>query len=346
MDLYCMCDSFFIKLIESNYIRYEGDNDPFCGISITASDGTTSFTFDGLGLHKSHLQSIISEIDNTLAGKHNQDFRLQFADPNIIGGDCHSPISFFIHCGKTHDEDYWEFIYEGNGGWHNSGKTKYSICFCTDDLKNLREELETQINNFNWSEHGKIDYYEIDLPEKDYITAYSAAELKGALLKLLTGKRLKKMFVDLHGHIGSKQYDDNSISFSYMGGPDLLVFDDIAVELCIHGEGMIRYRVFDNFDAGCMVKKRGYAPEDSYTKTSYFFDLATVLALQFEDTALKTIEITPTDMWPFSQSWFDEEKANASNDLPNIIKFHMSNDVQICFAGDSIEYYYMYLEQC
>ena len=131
-----------------------------------------------------------------------------------------------------------------------------------------------------------------------------------------------------------------------MGGPDLLVFDDIAVELCIHGEGMIRYRVFDNFDAGCMVKKRGYAPEDSYTKTSYFFDLATALALQFENTSLKTIEIESTDMWPFSQSWFDEEKANASNDLPNIIKFHMSNDVQICFAGDSIEYYYMYLEQC
>ena len=74
MDLYCMCNAFFIKLIESNYIRYEGDNDPFCGISISASDGTTSFTFDGLGLHRSHLQSIISEIDNTLAGKHNKDY--------------------------------------------------------------------------------------------------------------------------------------------------------------------------------------------------------------------------------------------------------------------------------
>ena len=164
-------------------------------------------------------------------------------------------------------------------------------------------------------------------------------------MKLLTGKTLKKMFVDLYGYIDSMQYDGNRISFSYMGGSDLLVFDDIAVELCIHGEGMIQYRVFDNFDASCIGKKRGYAPEDTYTNTSYFFDLATVLALQFEDKTLKTIEIEPTDMWPFSQSWFDEEKANSSNDLPSIVKFHMSNDVQICFAGDSIEYYYMYLEQ-
>lgn len=346
MNLYCVRDSFFIKLIESNYIRYEGDNDPVCGISITASDGTTSFTFDGLGLHKSHLQSIICEIDNTLAGKHSQDYHLQFADPHVIGGDCYSPISFFIHCGKTHDEDYWEFVYEADGGWHNSGKMKYSMCFCTDDLKNLREELAIQINNFNWSEHGKIDYYEIALPEKDYTTAYSAAELKDRLLRLLTGKTLKKMFVNLQGHIDSSQYDDNSISFSYMGGPALLIFADIAVELSIHGEGMIRYRVFDNFDASYIVKKRGYAPEDTYTSSSYFFDLSTVIALQFEDETLKTIEIESTDMWPFSQSWFDEEKANASNDLPNIVKFHMSNDVQICFEGDSIEYYHMYLEPC
>ena len=219
-------------------------------------------------------------------------------------------------------------------------------CMCDSFFEKSEERTSNSDQQFNWSEHGIIDYYEIDLPEKDYITAYSAAELKGELLTLLAGKRLKKMFVDLYGHIDSRQYDDNSISFSYMGGPDLLVFDDIAVELCIHGEGMIRYRVFENLDASCIKEKRSYAPEDSYTKTSYFFDLATVLALQFEDTALKTIEIESTDTWPFSQSWFDEEKANSSDDLPNIIKFHMSNDVQICFAGDSIEYYYMYLEQC
>jgi hypothetical protein len=166
MDLYCMCNAFSIKLIESNYIRFENDNDPFCGVSITASDETASFTFDGLGLHKSHLRNIISEIDNTLAGKHDEDFHLQFDDPNVIGGNCFSPISFLIHCGETHDEDYWEFIYEANGGYHNSGKTKYSFCFCTNDLKNLKEELEKEISNFNWKEHGKIEYYEIALLEQ------------------------------------------------------------------------------------------------------------------------------------------------------------------------------------
>ena len=80
---------------------------------------------------------------------------------------------------------------------------------------------------------------------------------------------------------------------------------------------MIRYRVFDNFEASCIVKKRGFAPEDTYTNTTYFFDLSAVLALQFEDRMLKTIEIESTDTWPFSQSWFDEQRANSSNDLPN-----------------------------
>lgn len=50
-------------------------------------------------------------------------------------------------------------------------------------------------------------------------------------------------------------------------------------------------------------------------------------------------------MWCFSTSWFDESKASASYDLPNLIKFCMSNNVRICFAGDRLEYSYMYLEQ-
>lgn len=124
-----------------------------------------------------------------------------------------------------------------------------------------------------------------------------------------------------------------------------MLFDGAAVQVCIHGEGMIRYRVFENFDACRIVKKEGYAPTGTRANTAYFFDLAPVLDLKFENKTLKTIEVVATDTWPFSQSWFDEKKANASNDLPNIIKFYMSNGVQVCFAGDSIEYYYMYLEQ-
>jgi hypothetical protein len=153
------------------------------------------------------------------------------------------------------------------------------------------------------------------------------------------------MFVRLYGYIDSKQYDDNSISFSYMGGSDLLVFENVAIEICIHGEGMVRYRIFENFDLVSAVKKRGYAPADTYTNTSYYFDFAQVLALHYEDKWVSKVEIFPTDTWPFSQSWYDESKANASKDLPNLIKFHMSNGVRICFAGDSIEYYYMYIEQ-
>ena len=76
-----------------------------------------------------------------------------------------------------------------------------------------------------------------------------------------------------------------------------VVFDDVAVELCIHGEGMIRYRVFENFDAGCFVKKRGFAPADTRTNISYFFDLATVLDLQFEDNAAVCV-VLASDGYP------------------------------------------------
>ena len=120
-----MDSEFSMRILESKYVRFENDEDPFCGVCITASDRHTTFTFDGLGLHRSHLRRIITEIDRTLAGKYDKDFHLQFNDPNLIGGEeCFSPISFMIHCGQTHKEDYWEFLYESNGGYHNSGKTR------------------------------------------------------------------------------------------------------------------------------------------------------------------------------------------------------------------------------
>lgn len=346
MNLYCNSNIFSIKLVEGNYIRYEDENDPFCRISISASDSAASFQFGGLGLHRSHLRDIISEIDKTLACEHNSDYHLRFADPHVVGGDCYSPISFYIHRGNTHEEDYWEFIYEANGGWHNSGKKKYSLCLCTDDLKKLKIELETQVNRFNWDEQGKIDYYKIDLPDQEYKTSYSAAELSDELSHLLRGKTLKMMCADLHGYIDSQQYGGNKISFSCSGGPALLLFDDVAVDLFIHGEGMIQYRVFEAFDDKCIAKKRGYAPLESYNMPAYYYDLAADLSLSYEGSTVNNIEISPTTVWPFYQGWFDEEKANASNGLPNIIKFQLSNNVQICFAGDCIEYYYMYLEQC
>ena len=346
MNLYCTSHTFLIKLIEGNYVRYEDENDPFCEISISASDGSTSFTFDGFGLYRSHLETIISEINNTLAGKHNKDYHLKFPDPKVVGGDCYSPISFLIHSEKTHEEDYWEFIYETNGGWHNSGKNRYSFCFCTDDLKKLKAELEIQINNFNWPDNGKIDYYELALPDQKYNTAYSAAVLREELSGIIGRRPLKKLLVDLHGYIDSNRYSANEISFSCVGGPALLLFDDIIIDLSIHGEGMIRYRVYENINAESIVKKRGYAPRESYNTTDYYYDLSTVLSLPFEDETINKVEIQPTDTWAFSQSWFDEEKAASSNDLPNLIKFKMSNNVCICFVGDCIEYYHLYLEQC
>ncbi len=344
MNLYVMSHDFSMQLVETNYVRFENDKDPFCGISITTSDMTTSFTFDGLGLHRSHLKRIIAEIDNTLAGKHSEVFHLQFADPRVYGGECFSPISFVIHPGKTHEEDYWEFLYQSNGGYHNSGKTQYSMCLCTDDLKNFRDDLQSQINNFKWKEHGKIEYYEIHLPEHDLETAYSAEELRADLSSLLTGKTLKKIFVGLYGFIDSSQRTENSLDFSYMGGAILLVFENLAVELCIHAEGMIRYHVFNDIDPSAFVKKTGFAPEDTYSSSSYFVDIAPLLTLKYENSWVKTVEVFPTDTWSFSQSWFDEAKADASGDLPNLIKFNMSNGVRVCFEGDSIEYYFMWLE--
>ena len=345
MNLYVMGHEFSMKLLETEYVRFENDKDPFCGLSITASDMITTFTFDGLGLHRSHLRRIIAEIDNTLAGKHNEDFHLQFADPKVVGGKCFSPISFIVHCGKTHEEDYWEFLYNSNGGYHKSGKTQFSMCLCTDDLKNLRDELQSQIDSFNWKEHGSIEYYEIHLPEHDLKSAYSAEELRADLSSLLTAKTLKKAFVDLYGYIDSSQRKENSLDFSYMGGACLLVFDDLAIELCIHAEGMIRYHVFYDIDPSAFVKKTGFAPEDTYSSSSYFVDIAPLFTLKYENSRVKTVEVFPTDTWPFSQSWFDEAKAEASGHLPNLIKFNMSNGVRVCFEGDSIEYYYMWLEQ-
>ena len=231
------------------------------------------------------------------------------------------------------------------GGYHKSGKTQFSMCLCTDDLKNLRDDLQSQIDSFNWEGHGRIEYYEINLPEHELKPAYSAEELRADLSSLLTAKTLRKVFVALYGYIDSSQRTENSLDFSYMSGACLLVFDDLAIELCIHAEGMIRYHVFYDINPSAFVKKTGFAPEDTYSSSSYFVDIAPLLNLKYENSWVKTVEEFPADTWSFQQSWFDEAKAEASGNLPNLIKLNMSNGVRVCFEGDSIECYFMWLEQ-
>ena len=70
-----------------------------------------------------------------------------------------------------------------------------------------------------------------------------------------------------------------------------------------------------------------YSVFDQTEKRRTFFDGEGVVLENYSRPHIQetdSVEIIPTDVWPFSQNWFDEEKAEASKDLPNIIKFRMS----------------------
>ena len=194
-------------------------------------------------------------------------------------------------------------------------------------------------------EFGKQEYVIAELPETPWAYSYSAKGLEEELNRLLTSQRIQAIFVSLDGYLEALHYVQNCIDLSYMGGPALIVMENMVLELAIHAEGMIEYRLFPSRDL-TIRRVYDYPPDDMLTG-DYFYDISKHdITFDYIGRRIRDISVKGTDTWGFEHPSFDEAIAEAAarkNDLPTEICFRTDTCV-IRFVGSDIEYYLVFFE--
>lgn len=159
-----------------------------------------------------------------------------------------------------------------------------------------------------------IQYYRIKTDTKDFESIYSIDEIERILYERFMRSRLEKVYVELNGYLYSRTYDDNLIDLSYMGGDTLLVFDNGCLNLMFHGDGMFRCRILD----------RPLEVVECFEKVEEYVDCV--------------------DEYPFLSHNFNANKVHfyaEMEKLPSKICLQLKNGNVLFFQGDSIEYYYL-----
>lgn len=192
----------------------------------------------------------------------------------------------------------------------------------------------------------KVNYLTVTTPDIEYIWCYSYLELQNKLNELCKNHTLKKVYVNLISYLESYSHNKNYYSFSYLGGPVILVFDNVAIEFCVHGEGLVQYKEMNLWDVR-VRKNYDLPPDDEYIFDRYFYDLGKQFELQYEEQQITEVIVDRTDSYVFDVSGFDKVKANAAekaNMLPNGMHFRFANGVDFGVYADDIEYFYIELK--
>lgn len=195
---------------------------------------------------------------------------------------------------------------------------------------------------------GKVNYSTIVTPDEEGQFYYSYTELQDKLNELCKNHTLKKVYADLQGYLESCHQGDNYYDFSCFGGPLLFVLDNIAIEICVAGKGMVEFRAINLWDIKIKSTKDFPPSNMGHDGDNYFYDLSEQFQLKYEGYTVQEVVVDNIDWHPFSLRRFDEEKAKIAektNSLPDHIHFHLSNGVDFGVYSDAIEDFYIELSK-
>lgn len=196
------------------------------------------------------------------------------------------------------------------------------------------------------SRYDIVSYSKIITPDDESKWYYSYQELQIELNDLCKNHILKKAYVDLQGYLESFHHSENYYDFSYLGDAVILLFDNIAIEIHIHGTGMVQYRTI-NLQNIEILNVVDVPPSDmGLTGDNYFYDLGNQFQLSYEKQEVMCVQVDATDCYPFGAKGYDEQKARAAektHSLPNNIHFMLENNVDFGIYADEIELFYIKL---
>lgn len=191
----------------------------------------------------------------------------------------------------------------------------------------------------------KISYSIIEMPDAACTWYYDYIELQDKLNKVCQSRILKKVYVSLYNYLDSEYFDDNYRNFD-IDACSLILFDNIAVMLSVHGEGMVRFQTIDLCEIR-ITDTNGYPPDDMFSENdNYFYDLSNEFELSFAGNKVAGVLVDNTNYYPFGLNGYDEQKAYLgvkNNCLPNAVHFKLENGVDFGVYADDIEYFYVKL---
>ena len=198
---------------------------------------------------------------------------------------------------------------------------------------------------------SRVEFYKIKINSDEKLKwVYSAEEFEKLLIEEIQGQKLIKVFVSLFGYLDSSKFGEMKWDFSYLGGTLLVVFNKSVLELLIHGEGMIQYRIFPAYELEYLINGRiDYPPSDIGIKGDpYYYDISKEFDDKCFGAPLKTVEVIKTDSYPFEPSSFDEklaQEAEKKGDLPSSVDLGFENNVTLRLVGDPLENFYMEIDE-
>lgn len=198
---------------------------------------------------------------------------------------------------------------------------------------------------------NKVEYYTIRIDSQTpFAWVYSADGLQDTLGKAFAGSRLTGLFVHLHGYLDSKRIGDDRIDFSYMGGTLLLVSEQRVLELRIHANGLMEYRILPRHEVHIPASgRRSKPPADMGLKGDpYYYDLGRELDPRCLGQGIQGVAVPKTDAYPFHLAGFDEElaaEAERRGVLPDEVAWRLENGFLLRLCGSGLEYFDVRLER-
>ena len=175
---------------------------------------------------------------------------------------------------------------------------------------------------------------------------YSAKKLQEDLNRTCAGQTLQAAFLSYPEYRYHAQPEKNVMNLTEFGGELCLVFEQAAVFLRIHAEGMVEYQI-TGIPQLHMQEVVDFLPETKQIQEKCYHNLKDVFELHYEGQKLRYVKVTATNTWSFRIEGFEDSLAQlAANhcDLPCSIHFRLGSGLEMIFSGDSLEY--SWLEIC
>ena len=174
------------------------------------------------------------------------------------------------------------------------------------------------------------EYYRFSMPEKPFEWCYSAKQLEAQLNGMLSGDRLKAIYVTGYDCLNSLTVKENCWDSYEL--PVRLEFDKTFADIRAHAEGLFEIRLFDSKEVG---REHFFGePKDD----DAFCDIRDVFHPDPAGTVVKQVRVEATDDWMYNAKGFDKSKVSDPVELPAKIRFILDNGYRLTIIGCEDDY--------
>lgn len=273
----------------------------------------------------SELRHLINTANAFLDNKIKKNRRLSFVIPYIVG--CREKYKYYfdITVSKNPDGCYWEFKAPSYSA--NMKGFRYTCKLNRKQIEEIRDSLVRQMDEFDWENCGKVEYFLMSAPSRPYEWCYSAAELNKRLNNVIVGDRIWSILVSGANYAGPLSIHNNYVNY-YLGSRVYLELEKHHVDIMAHAYGLFEMRVFESAE---VVKTRCYDELDDADKV--LCDTGYVFNDVYSGHTVERVLVTSTDSWPWTAKGFDRSKLGDPIELPEALCLEIDSKSAVSIVG-------------